>query len=140
SLGAATLIGATAGGLWQGVEHWGKRISGKLKGYRELSVDDPVIRLLAARQLALVKALEQRGHAAQSPIQIEGEQSDDHAEKHPLSADTLLPAELRKGSLPDALQGARVQPDWCSMPPDPAPDSRREQAMRAIAALLQSAL
>lgn len=144
SLGAATLIGATAGGLWQGMEHWGKRIGGKLKGYRELSVDDAVIRLLAARQLALVKALEQRGHAAQTPIRLEGGQTTERADKEDSNghaqADALLPAELRKGALPEPLQAARVQPGWSSMSAEHSPDSRREQAVRAMAALLQPAI
>src|SRR6185312_12732011 len=67
SLGAATLIGAAAGGLWQGADKLGKRVLGRLKGYQELSVDDPVLRLLAIRQTALMHALERRGHAAQAP-------------------------------------------------------------------------
>src|SRR3546814_7733105 len=51
SLGTATLLGAAAGGLWQGADKLGKRMLGKLKGYQELSVDDAVLRLLALRQL-----------------------------------------------------------------------------------------
>src|SRR5690606_19116167 len=68
SLGAAALVGATAGGLWQGAERVGKRLWGRLQGYQELSVDDSVLRLLALRQLSLVDALERRGHAALGPI------------------------------------------------------------------------
>src|SRR3546814_12334637 len=70
SLGTATLLGAAAGGLWQGADKLGKRMLGKLKGYQELSVDDAVLRLMALRQLALVQALEERGLAAQRPIEI----------------------------------------------------------------------
>src|SRR5690606_38473078 len=70
SLGAGTLAGAAAGGLWQGAERYGKRLLGRLRGYRELSLNDQVLRLLAARQLTLIAALEQRGHAATEPIQI----------------------------------------------------------------------
>ena len=50
SLGTGMLIGAAAGGLWQGVEKLGKRVAGKLRGWREISVDDAVLRLLALRQ------------------------------------------------------------------------------------------
>src|SRR5699024_47610 len=67
SLGSATLLGAAAGGLWQGADKWGKRLLGRLKGFQELSVDDNVLRVLIVRQLALVTALEHRGHAAQNP-------------------------------------------------------------------------
>src|SRR3546814_19537746 len=73
SLGTATLLGAAAGGLWQGADKLGKRVLGRLKGYQEISVDDAVLRLLAVRQLALVHALERRGHAAQTPIAMASE-------------------------------------------------------------------
>src|SRR5690606_23426994 len=71
SLGAATLLGAAAGGLWQGADKLGKRLLGRLRGFQELTVDDAVLRLLAMRALALIAALERRGHAAQGPIEIE---------------------------------------------------------------------
>src|SRR3546814_17295096 len=64
SLGTATLLGAAAGGLWQGADKLGKRMLGKLKGYQELSVDDAVLRLLALLQLALGQAIEEPVHAA----------------------------------------------------------------------------
>ena len=70
SLGTGMLIGAAAGGLWQGVEKLGKRVAGKLRGWREISVDDAVLRLLALRQRELIAALEHRGHAARTPIRI----------------------------------------------------------------------
>src|SRR5690606_25464909 len=47
SLGAATLIGAAAGGLWQGAGQWGDRLMGLLAGKREITIDDPVLKLLA---------------------------------------------------------------------------------------------
>src|SRR3546814_1319439 len=77
SLGTATLLGAAAGGLWQGADKLGKRVLGRLKGYQEISVDDAVLRLLAVRQLALVHALERRGHAAQTPIALASEGTTD---------------------------------------------------------------
>src|SRR3546814_2704615 len=61
SMGAAALTGAAVGGLWQGAEHLGKRIMGRLRGWRELSVDDAVLQLLEIRQMSLIQALEQRG-------------------------------------------------------------------------------
>src|SRR3546814_10189983 len=54
SLGTATLLGAAAGGLWQGADKLGKRVLGRLKGYQEISVDDAVLRLLSVRQLAQI--------------------------------------------------------------------------------------
>src|SRR3546814_6563305 len=67
SMGAAALTGAAVGGLWQGAEHLGKRIMGRLRGWRELSVDDAVLKLLQIGQMSLIQAREQRGHAAQNP-------------------------------------------------------------------------
>lgn len=71
SLGTGMLIGAAAGGLWQGVEKLGKRVAGKLRGWREISVDDAVLRLLALRQRQLIDALERRGHAARAPLRLD---------------------------------------------------------------------
>src|SRR3546814_2796034 len=75
---------------------------GKLKGYQELSVDDAVLRLLALRQLALVQALEERGHAAQKPIEIG---SDAIAPKTQAGRE-----DWRNAKLPDELLEARSQP------------------------------
>jgi hypothetical protein len=70
SLGAGMLMGAAVGGLWQGVERFGKRVTARVRGYRELSVEDGVLRLLALRQRLLIRALQHRGHAATKPVSI----------------------------------------------------------------------
>ncbi len=119
SLGAAALLGAAVGGLWQGADRVGKRVVGRLKGYQELSVDDGVLRLLALRQLALVRALEQRGHAAQGLIHID--------------PDTEA---LRKGALPDEVGEARSQPQWSTLSGDYASSPRRAQAVQSLAGKL----
>ena len=72
SLGTGTLVGATVGGVWQGVNQWGQKIMQRWRGQADLSVGDDVLRALALRQLGLVYALEHRGHAAQHPIQLQG--------------------------------------------------------------------
>jgi len=128
SLGAATLLGAAAGGLWQGADKLGKRVLGRLKGYQELSVDDAVLRLLAIRQLALAQALERRGHAAQGPIQIES----------PLGGDAAEPDETsikawRSDKLPAELLEARSQPQWSSLGTHYDAGTRRQQAIRSLA-------
>ena len=64
TLGTGTLLGAAAGSIWQGVDQWGSGIKAKLLGQETLRVGDDVLQVLAARQLRLVRALEQRGHAA----------------------------------------------------------------------------
>jgi len=110
SLGAATVLGALAGGGLQTARNYGGRLLGKLKGQRELSVDDAVLRLLAVRQLHLLDALSQRGHAAQDKLQL--------ATPHD-------PA-WRRDKLPAALNKARAHPEWSSL----NPGARLEQAER----------
>ncbi|KIH80889.1 DUF3482 domain-containing protein [Pseudomonas batumici] len=99
TLGAAALVGAIAGGALQTARGYGSRLLGKLKGQRELTVDDNVLRLLALRQRQLLQALEARGHAAMERIQMS------------LPADTTW----REGKLPEALHKARAYPQWSSL-------------------------
>lgn len=110
SLGAATLLGALAGGGLQTLRNYGTRLLGKLKGQRELSVDDNVLRLLALRQRQLLAALNARGHAATTAIQL----------------DTPQDKSWREGKLPEALRKARAHPEWSSL----NPGARLEQAER----------
>ncbi|ANN65032.1 GTPase/DUF3482 domain-containing protein [Bordetella bronchialis] len=117
SLGTAALIGAAAGGMWQGIERFGKRLGGKLSGRRELSVDDPVLRLLAVRQRALLRALEGRGHAAREPVRLEG------ADKDP----------WRDAPLPDELKEARSRPEWCGIADGYQDSARRTAAVHSLA-------
>ncbi|MFV0454220.1 MAG: GTPase/DUF3482 domain-containing protein [Pseudomonas sp.] len=101
TLGAAALLGAIAGGGAQTARHYGSRLLGKLKGQRELTVDDAVLRLLALRQRQLLAALAARGHAAMDAIHLDA--ADDKA--------------WREGKLPEALQRCRAHPDWSSLNP-----------------------
>lgn len=122
SLGTGMLIGAAAGGLWQGVEKLGKRVAGKLRGYREISVDDAVLRLLALRQRQLIEALERRGHAARDPLRLD------------------LPADdaWRKGPLPDALKEARSRPEWSALGKHYEDSDRRKRMLLELAKTLAS--
>ncbi|MFC3607546.1 DUF3482 domain-containing protein [Stutzerimonas tarimensis] len=110
TLGAAALLGALAGGGAQTARHYGNRLLGKLKGQRELSVDDAVLRLLALRQRQLLAALAIRGHAAQQAIRLKTPQDDT----------------WRKGKLPEPLNRARAHPEWSSL----NPGARLEQTER----------
>lgn len=120
SLGAATLLGAAAGGLWQGADKLGRRLLGRLRGFQELTVDDAVLRLLAMRALALIAALERRGHAAQGPIEIES-----------LLADRA--EALRTEKLPEPLREARACPEWSTLVETYEPSARRVQAVKRLA-------
>jgi len=99
TLGAAALAGAIAGGALQTVRGYGSRLLGKLKGQRELTGDDNVLRLLALRQRQLLQALEARGHAAMESIKMN------------LPVDSTW----REGKLPEALHKARAHPQWSSL-------------------------
>ncbi|PAU66620.1 GTPase SAR1 [Pseudomonas sp. PIC25] len=112
TLGAAALLGALAGGGLQTARNYGGRLLGKLKGQRELSVDDNVLRLLALRQRQLLAALASRGHAAQQAIRLETPQD----------------GAWRNGKLPEALHKARAHPEWSSL----NPGARLEQAERQM--------
>src|SRR5690606_32901174 len=107
------------GGLWQGADRVGKRVMGRLKGFQELSVDDGVIRLLALRQMALVHALELRGHAAQGLIHIDSDLES-----------------LRKGALPDEINEARSQPQWSTLTDNYASSPRRANVVQSLAGKL----
>jgi len=117
SLGTGMLIGAAAGGLWQGVERFGGRILGKLRGYREITVDDAVLRLLALRQRQLVHALEHRGHAARDPLRL----------------DRPADQAWRAGRLPDALKEARSLPEWSALGKGHEDDERRKRVVADLA-------
>ena len=114
------MLAAAAGGLWQGADKLGKRLLGRLRGHQELTVDDAVLRLLALRELALVAALERRGHAAQGPIDIGALME---------GRDTAL----RKEKLPEELLEARASPEWSALADDYQPSARRAEVVKQLA-------
>ncbi|MFI8373722.1 GTPase/DUF3482 domain-containing protein [Pseudomonas helleri] len=112
TLGAAALAGAIAGGALQTARSYGSRLLGKLKGQRELTVDDSVLRLLALRQRQLLHALNARGHAAVDSIKVA----------------TPEDKTWREGKLPEALKKARAYPQWSSLNPHPKLSQAERQA------------
>jgi hypothetical protein len=111
TLGAAAALGALIGGTWQSVSNLGDRLLGKLTGERELTVDDAIVRVLAARQQALLQALGGRGHAAIGPIDL---------------AATPI-QQWTDGSLPEAIDRARSHPEWSRLAEGPRDDSGERQ-------------
>lgn len=124
SLGAATALGATLGGVYQGWQSLGKRLIERWRGYQVLQVQDAILALLQRRQLLLVRAVERRGHAAQQPLQLE-----------PTSALRQL---LPQHELPVVLDTARQQPQWSSLNPEHYQASRvRDRACADLQAQLK---
>jgi hypothetical protein len=94
---------------------------GKIKGQRELTVDDAVLRLLALRQRQLLLALEARGHAALDSIKLTAPQD----------------KTWREGKLPDDLRKARAHPQWSSLNPHPKLNqTERQEAIEGLASSL----
>ena len=121
TLGAAALAGAIAGGALQTARNYGSRLMGKLKGQRELTVDDAVLRLLALRQQQLILALEARGHAAQDSIRLAAPEDKG----------------WREGKLPEALRKARAHPQWSTLNPGARlSQAERQEQLEALVAEL----
>lgn len=124
TLGAAAAIGALAGGGLQAMRHFGDRFRAALTGQHQLAVGDPVLRLLALRQLQLIQALEARGHAAVKPIH----------------RDAVEARQWQEARLPAPIQRARGNRHWSAID-GPAEDSgERSAAIDALAELLASSV
>jgi len=140
SLGAAALVGAVAGGLWQGADRLGKRVMGRVQGFREITIDDAVLRLLALRQMALLEALQRRGHAARTPIVIDAEPAIQPRPDQEIHVPRESHETLRTGKLPPELAEARSRPQWSSLLLERVEESaRREEVVRSLARWLGEA-
>ncbi|MEX1198969.1 MAG: GTPase/DUF3482 domain-containing protein [Pseudohongiellaceae bacterium] len=101
TLGAATAIGALAGGSYQTLRHYGNRILGMLGGEQHMRVQDDILVLLAWRQMQLLRALEGRGHAATAAHRLETAETGSAGDRSPW-----------QGELPGPLRQARARPEW----------------------------
>jgi len=101
SLGAATALGATIGGaLSQGFGPMGRKLINLMNDVQELTVEDRVLQVLVAWLLALVHALEQRGHAATGRIAAASDPQAEPFIVHRLEA------------IVEAAEPARGHPAW----------------------------
>lgn len=73
TLGAAALTGGVAGMLWGVKQRYYDEIHAKVKGYRYLCADDMTLHALWARQLTLLSALQQRGHASLNKVAVKSQ-------------------------------------------------------------------
>lgn len=100
TLGAGTALGATLGALWSSSRTHGRRIIDRVRGFTELRVSEATLRLLATRQIYLVRVLLRRGHASQEPIRTNSPAGD-------TSQDSGFAQKL-----PAVLEQARINPPW----------------------------
>jgi hypothetical protein len=99
SLGVAAVLGATMGAAWASLREHGQRLADVFRGYTQLRVRDETVRLLALRQMDLVRSLLGRGHASQDAVRLAGGAST------PSQRWATEP-------LPEELLLARSRPDW----------------------------
>jgi hypothetical protein len=123
SLGAATALGALAGGGWQTLRNYGQRLRERVTGHRELTVDDAILRLLALRQTRLLTALDQRGHAARQRLQLDSPEQQ----------------QWREGPLPEPVERARAHPEWSRLNGSLASSSERQAQVQALSQQLLQA-
>lgn len=103
SLGAgAALGGAIGGAVSQGWGPLGRKLFNKLRDVHELTVEDRVLFVLAAWQLGLLRALEQRGHAALDRVPASS----------PAAPAANARAQRALAELVRAAQPARSHPEW----------------------------
>jgi len=103
TLGAGTATGAAIGAVIANRRGLVRRLWHRALGQMELRIDDATLRVLALRELALLKALERRGHGAVAPVA-----TGQVADKAPLER-------LRGERLPADVDRARVRPDWSAL-------------------------
>jgi hypothetical protein len=97
SLGTGTLIGAAAGSAWQSVDRFGRDVAAKWRGQRPLMVSDAVVLAIATRNIQLIVALEQRGHASHRPVTLKMEPNAQPAFDHKALVQAIAP--VRQQSL-----------------------------------------
>jgi GTPase SAR1 family protein len=96
TLGLGTLTGTAVGAVLGTSLPLRRRIWGRLHGFSEWRVSDDTLRLLIVRQMALIRALVRRGHAAQGALASGGSPESRWA----------------RGPLPRPMREARLKPKW----------------------------
>lgn len=120
SLGAASAIGATLGGMAS--QGWGqvpRKIINLIRGIEELTLEDQAINTLLDNMVRLLIALEIRGHASTSKVEL---------------SPSLLPAaQVKINAMLETLDPARSDPVWEHRPGHARPSSKnREKLVRLV--------
>ncbi|WP_020408209.1 DUF3482 domain-containing protein [Hahella ganghwensis] len=98
TLGAAAALGAAAGFVWTAGRRYRDEITSKFTGNQFICVDENTLKVLWFRQVVLLKALEHRGHASESGINVAA------------VSDKKLPANWKNW-----MHTARQHPKWSSI-------------------------
>lgn len=100
TLGVAAVAGGVMGVLWGVKQRYYDEIHAKVKGYRYLCADDMTLQVLWMRQLNLLNALQQRGHASFTKVSLVNNGDNKHT----------LPKYWSKW-----LSKARHRPQWLAL-------------------------
>ena len=113
SLGAGMAVGGAVGSaLAHGWGPLGRRMANRLRGVREVTAEDAVLVVLATRQLALLQALERRGHAEVLSITGEDLELDDAAGRSAQPEPTSLHQHKLIEQAVRDTRPARSHPQW----------------------------
>lgn len=142
SFGAAAATGAAVGAMIETSRSHGKRFIRKARGLTELRADVTTLRLLAAREVELVRALFRRGHASQQPLDLASDSLQSRL--------TRRLQDVRAPRLAPALERARTRPGWsriklpgnvhAAAPTADAFDVDRITALSQLTPLLETAI
>jgi hypothetical protein len=124
SLGSGMLAGALIGGMWQTIDRWGHRALGQIRGFKELTVDQQILQLLALRQLQLIERLEHRGHAAIQPVRL---------------SDSAQPT-FDQQAFARSIAVARIHPEWSCFDEHFTESPARLRAIQSLAQTLSHRL
>ncbi len=128
SLGAGAVLGAAIGVLLSSSRTHGKRLADRMRGFTELRVSDATLRLLAVRQIELVRALLRRGHASRDKIRLNFKEAEKKA--------------WMSLKLPPVLETAKVHPVWSRLnrtqPTMVGMDSDRSAAKEELARVIEA--
>jgi hypothetical protein len=111
SLGAGAVVGGAVGGMvTQGWRQFGQKLVNKLRGVQELSLENELLLVAATHLAGVLRALEQRGHAAVHKLGAGA--SADVATRDVARPDEAAASDAGLRQLVTLAQPARSHPRW----------------------------
>ncbi|MDB5849712.1 MAG: GTP-binding protein [Rhodoferax sp.] len=111
SLGAGAVVGGAVGGMvTQGWRQFGQKLVNKLRGVQELSLENELLLVAATHLAGVLRALEQRGHAAVHKLGAGA--PTDVATRDMASLDEAAASDAGLRQLVTLAQPARSHPRW----------------------------